>query len=578
MYYGRKRKIMIIVSVAIAVLIVFIIGLMVLVKTDLFKSSETLFWKYASKAIPKETSILESSQYVGISKNKQTSPYSTTSEIIIDSSNEDAEYLLQDTIFKIEKQTDVNNDYNRINMDVVYKNETFFNAEYVESNDIFAIKSNEIVSAFLGVKNDDLDGLSEKLGVTISIPDEINNIDLLDVLSLNKEDKEYIIENYKQIIKNNVPSSCYGKDSGSVITVDGVSYTTNSYRFDLTEEQFKSLINSMLNYLKTDSITLNIISTKLKALGLEEKSSISYITQAIDQIINEVNETEIPAIAFIVYSYEGETISTSIIFKSQAKITISNNANNQTSIVIENLNAENEKFNTISIKTKNELSDSLTKIYYDVDIDDQVRITLNNTTTGNPSQDNVENEFDLVILYNGESLEIKANSTTNFSYEIEDMIELENGVNCALLNDYSKEQLNLLIQALSTQIITVYNNKLRSLGATSLVFEPGTNVGDDEYKDMKAQIVGTFNESFANLDGQNVRGTDIKLITDRVLLVNQTYKQFPVKVTLDEKDYQGDNINNVLDDVEENAIYNIELVEDEDGLISKVVLKKLEEN
>ena len=77
MYYGKKKKIIIISIVVALVLIIGGVFAFLFFATDIFKSSETLFYQYlfASREINNNTQLEE------IQKLKQQSPYTTTGEV-----------------------------------------------------------------------------------------------------------------------------------------------------------------------------------------------------------------------------------------------------------------------------------------------------------------------------------------------------------------------------------------------------------------------------------------------------------------------------------------------------------------
>ena len=82
MYYGRKKGIIIGIVVAIVIILLAAISAFVVLKTDLFKSNETLFWKYAGAGL-ESFEQTPNIQLEEIEKLKMQSPYVIQGELQI---------------------------------------------------------------------------------------------------------------------------------------------------------------------------------------------------------------------------------------------------------------------------------------------------------------------------------------------------------------------------------------------------------------------------------------------------------------------------------------------------------------
>ena len=113
-----------------------------------------------------------------------------------------------------------------------YQNENLFSLEYVNSNNIYALKSDEIVTAFLGVENSNLKVLAQKLGIidTKTIPDEIKHkrFDKLKLLveSQIKENNDKYIGTIQRVLvegksKNNQEMLTARTDTNKVVVFEG---------------------------------------------------------------------------------------------------------------------------------------------------------------------------------------------------------------------------------------------------------------------------------------------------------------------------------------------------------------------
>ena len=99
-------------------------------------------------------------------------------------------------------------------------------------------------------------------------------------------------------------------------------------------------------------------------------------------------------------------------------------------------------------------------------VDDQTEVIIDISNTGSAIDGTLDTNIIASIIQNNEEYEMIYTGTTKFINELEN-IEKLNETNCAILNDYSQQDLNTLIQALMNQIITVFNQKAQMIGALS---------------------------------------------------------------------------------------------------------------
>jgi len=462
MYYGRKKGIIIAIVVVVVVILLAIAGILTVMYTDLFKSDKTLFWKYMSIGLGDKAT--QSAQLEDVEKLKVQSPYTVKSELTATSTNEELNNTLEKIKISVQSETDKVNNYSHTNTKIGYANATIFNLDYANTDDIYALKSDEIVTVYLGVRNENLKVLFQKLGVTdtSSIPDTITPINYAELLKISEEEKEHIKQTYTDIIINSISEDSYSKQTEAVIEKDGVSYNTTSYRLDLTGIQISDILVNILNTLKTDSITLNLITTKAKTIGLtEEYTTVDGINDIIDSMITELQETEFTDTSFVVYSYKGQNIATEILIKNTQKYTIYNGEQN-TKIVAEDLTST-EEYSTVSMDIMYQATSTESNISIKVAVDEEEVIALDIVNTGSATQGSLETVASLSITSEGESIDLAYNQTLEFVNELENIEKLDE-TNCAILNDYTQEQLATLLQAVVNQINVVYTQKAQMLG------------------------------------------------------------------------------------------------------------------
>lgn len=458
MYYGRKKGIIIGIVVAVIVILLTIISVVLVLKTDLFKSSKTLFWKYASIQLEsfKQTPNIQLEE---IEKLKLQSPYVLQGELTL-GQNEEKENSLPNIKLIINSENDKTNEYSHINSKIEYAKNTMFDLDYVKNDNVYALKSDEIITAYLGVKNENLKVLFQKLGMqdTSAIPDEITLNNYSDVLKLSKQELEHIKETYTNVISNSIKSENYSRQTGAMLEKDGTSYKTTSYRLDLSSNQIASVVQNILNTLKTDSITLNLIIEKAKMLGLtDEEITIQSLTSQIDESISKITQQEFQDISFVVYNYKGKTIQAEIITKNKSKTTIC--AKKDT---IKLAYESYEQENNVTIELTNNVTTTQSNIQIKMDINNETKINIDLINTGSASQKSLNTTCEISIVDEEAQGNITYNQTLEFTDELENIIEL-NATNTAILNDYSKEDLTALLQAIQERIVQVMNEKIQTI-------------------------------------------------------------------------------------------------------------------
>lgn len=457
MYYGRKKGIIIGVVIAVVVMLLAIISVVVL-KTDLFKSSKILFWKYASIQL-ESFEQTPNMQLEEIEKLKLQSPYVLQGELSLDLENVQTSSI-PNIKLKVNAENDRINEYSHINSKIEYKNDTMFDLDYVKNDNIYALKSDEIITAYLGIKNENLKVLFQKLGIqdTSIIPDEITLTNYSEILKFSKEDLEHIKETYKDVIVNAITNESYSRQTGAILEKDGTSYKTTSYRLDLTSDQIVSIIQNILNTLKTDSITLSLIMEKANLLGLtDEEITIEDLTTTIDELISQINQEQFQDISFVVYNYKGKTIQAEIIAKNISKTTIYTQKNN-IKIVYENY----EEGNNITIELTRNLTTTQSNIEAKIDIDNETQVNISIINNGAASQRSLNTTCEISVVNEEDEVKATYNQTIEFVDELEETITLDE-TNCAILNDYSKEDLTVLLEAISARIVQVMNEKIQSI-------------------------------------------------------------------------------------------------------------------
>lgn len=497
MYYGRKKGLIIGIIVAVVVILIAIIGVLVVLKTDLFKSNKTLFWKYASLQL-ESLELTQNMQLEEIEKLKAQNPYTLQGELTLSSSDEESDSL-GNIKLNINEESDKTNEYSHINGKIAYENNTIFDLDYVKNDNVYALKSDEIVTAYLGVRNENLKVLFQKLGMqdTSSIPDEITLNNYSEILKFSKVDIEHIKETYSNVIANTITSESYSRQTGAILEKNGISYKTTSYRLDLSSEQIAAIFENILNTLKTDSITLNLIVEKAKLLGWEDDEiTIEELTTKVDEAISEISKEEFEDISFVVYNYKGEAIESEVIVKNKSKTTIDAKKDN-----IEISYESYEEENNVTIVLINNVTTTRSNIQVRVDINGETQVNVDLINTGSAVERSLNTTYEIEIINEDIQGNITYSQTLEFIDELENMIEL-NETNVAILNDYSKEDLIALLQAIEERIVQVMNEKVQAIFTYNMMNNLNSNNSSQEEKDEMS--VNTPADAIRNISqGQN---------------------------------------------------------------------------
>lgn len=471
MYYGKKKGIIIAIVIIILLIVIAVGGVMLYLFTDLFKSNQTLFLKYIDQTI-QGMKYETNDQTKDIIEAQKENPYQIKGTLNFDydgSENKQAEILKQ---IKVELETNANGQEEKTytKASVLYQNQNLFNLEYANSNNIYALKSDEIVTAFIGVRNENLKVLAQKLGMqdNSNIPDSITPIDYEDLLNISEEEKQHISDTYLPVIVNNIEKSKYSKQSNIPITKEGVEYNTTAYRVDLTSEDIANISVKLLETLKQDSITLNFIATKAKILNLpEEYTQVNNLTKQIDEQIKKIEDSEKSpenGVSIVVYEEKGQTVLTEIIVKNNVKFTLyASNINQKNSIYVmaENLSTSND-YNTVEMQVTQTKTAKQTNTEILVNKDNDKGLEIYLTNEGLPSDEKVTTTCE--INYNDGNDKYIANYEQEINFNEENEIISLDNTNCAILNDYPTDQLSLLIVLIDQQIQNVMNQKMQQLG------------------------------------------------------------------------------------------------------------------
>lgn len=477
MYNGRK-KIIIIMLIIILILVLAIGGVFAYLTTDLFKSNQNLFLKYMGQTL-ESIKYVENTQLSGIEALKEEKPYTIKGNFKFEIGEENTDLnanILSRLGVNIEANVNKSEEKAYAKANLTNNNQNLFTLEYANSNNIYALKSDEIATAYLGIENDNLKVLAQKLGIydTSDIPNSIKPININEILTITDEEKMHITETYLPILTQNINKNNFSKESNIAVTKENVTYNATGYSLNLNSEELKQVEIALLQALKEDSITLNILTTKAKLLGLDEKyTQINNLTNEIEKQIKTINNSNTAlenGLSIVVYVDKQEVILTEIIFRNDIKYTIYGTTNenaNKRYVLIEALNGstlssniENKKIEITLNETKNNIESVYNVL---INVDDNTEINIYLTNTGAASENSLNTTCEVNVSQGDLTSTIMYEQEMKFEEKINNIIELSRN-NCGVFNDYTTEQLQALIQSIKQRIETIVKEKKQAIG------------------------------------------------------------------------------------------------------------------
>ena len=467
MYSQRTRNIIIASITTVVVVVVFsILGITLYATTDLFKSNETLFYKYLSQTLD-SIKYMENSQLAEIEELKAKQEYKINGNLKYEdnSSNNNAQVQLE-----IVQNNPEEKGYGEINL--VNNEEAIFNVEYANSGNIVALNSSEIATAYLGVRNENLQELAKKLGISNEkmLPNSIKNIKLSELFNITQEQKNYINATYSEILKQYIDKSKFVKEKDLTVSREGETYNTTAYHLSLTDEELIQVEIAILQKLKEDDKTLNIIEEKMQMLGIDNME-IDELKNSIQILINKINNKNAKngiGINIMLYTAGGKIVSTEIIYENSIKCTIYGATKEKESkryILIENLNIDSN-FQKIEI-TENEIRNKSESSYNAIiNINDKIKIKANLLNTGDASKKELNTTCKVETEEKGKTRTISYEGKIEFGNSNSENFVQINNKNCAILNDYEEKILKPLIEEVGAKIKEIVAQKLQTIGIT----------------------------------------------------------------------------------------------------------------
>ncbi len=594
----KKRRTLIVVIIAVILLIIAVVCILLYINTDMFKSSQTLFLKYAGKGIENLGTITQviSNEY---DEQLETNPYTSNTQIKVNyienlgTTAESTENSINSLQLTIDGQTNKQEQYDYKNIKLLKDNNQEMRVEYIQENNNYGLRFSDLFNQFAMIENSNLKNLYKNMGYTdeevANIPDSISiNENLFNDINFSSEEIETLKEKYLNVITQNISKDNFSKLSNQNITINNQSYIADGYALTLTKEQLNNMYVNLLETLKQDEIILGKIDNlqnKINTINLYQQNSTINIkdefVNSINQKIQEINQSNIGSDQTQITAYEMDGQTAKIAIKTaEYEIDFDSLGNNgflQLSLIKGENTSEiilerNTNETDLTIQTINEEGKP-------------IKITYSQTN----KIDNKNETKNYSLIYEDDEQRVNASIVQNISI----VQNLENKVstneeNAVTLNNLEQGQL----QQITNNIKTALNNKLETVRQDINISDINNmliNIGLIRDESVLESTVVTeteknrYNSKYELLQGENLKSEDISRIVDTIKsnLVNlEVVSSQELKLKIDR--HEGNEemakvLNDFLED-NSNQEYNLKVEYGDDGLVSALILTMVEKN
>lgn len=620
----RKRRILIITMISI-VLLIAIIGILgyLYLKTDMFKSKETLFAKYLLQN-GENVQFLNVQNDEKINKILENRKYESTLDAKVEytedagTSNENKDNGINNVKLVINSNVDNSSDYNYKDISIQDENKnTLVGVEYLKDEKLYGLRLKDIVQ-FVSIEYDKDENKEETEDNEIyNKINEFSNLDLNEIFELTETEKIALQNRYIGILRSNVSKERYAKQTNAIITLNNKDVKTNAYSIRLTTEEYNNLRIKILEQLSSDEIILekiNKLEEKVKEFDEDYEESfqdkfVSYLEDVIKKIQdNNIGNEEVK---ITVYENGMKTVRTSIE-KNTEKLIVDmyNNSTIKVDSVklgdttlekifkIEKINDNNElqyNVNYTTLSNSDVLSDM--KFSYKHSNDEkelkqkaiiEVANEANKATLTINNDIKYVNEFGNQVLF--EDKNVRYDQIEGQQKEIINQILLENVQNqlSKLFNVVNLDDcLNMLrklqvVKQESTEIVN--NGEVTELEKnrfnSQYEFFVSENLTSDNLKEMIKSLQNNFEDMRILTKDGNLEELNKEMI-EKDSSESRKYKENISEIVFyikrDSKNEDKQELSNEFVDKNRNNKYNVSIQYDENGL-ARILRAKIQEN
>lgn len=480
-----KSKKGLIASIVIAIIVILVLaGGLIYVKTDLFKPANKLFYKYllGEKTEFNYDEILEQI------KNLEGKEFSKNGEIT--ASTYARNNLNENNEFKVEFEQKNKPQENKMfsNIKLSYDNKEVAQVNFMKNAEVYAVQSDIMNEKYIAVENKNLKELAQKLEIDEEgIPDKFEQVKAYDLLYVSKEDRNEIINNYKQIISDKIGKDKYTTERNVETEVNGEKIKTNTYKLTTTEKEIYETIKSMLETAKEDEKIQELIISKYEMINKNSQDSEELtkdnIKEKIEELISDIDKelktASEDSVDIIVYVNKGKTVKIEVKEnESLYSIEFFEKDNKNNIVVLTNVENKEDKLNIeYEVKKENDSKNIIGTITMLSDNQEQGKVSYEISLKGTTGKGKNEIIAKFNIESDGSKMELNIKENVNYDEKvtIEDIDEDE----MAKLNNMSEEEIKNLFIEVYQKAVTEFPRIVEETGISELFSGTTSSLNDD---------------------------------------------------------------------------------------------------
>lgn len=520
-----------IIILAILIILSIIAFALIYVFTDLFKSNKELFAKYAVSMMQEKTAFLTSNLKEYINK-KSTTPYENNGSLtanISSNSNEQINNMFNfanNARINFSGKVDAANNRDEQNINIFYTNDVSLPFNYKHVEDIYALQADFALPNYVGIENNNIPELLQKLGVNIDssveIPNKIEGQDL-ETIKFSDEEMKGLYNNYFMPAINNLTDDKFSKMENSDGSVD--------YAITLTVEDLKNILIQMLQTLSQDTSLISKINSIYQEISNGTETIIT--ADDVNDMISNLQETKVN---------DGDLTVTITQFNGKVNkvdITIISSSESNSNSVDSSTEEIEANFTIIKEETSSNLTYdiSLNMLSGETEITGGLEMSYTNINTNSV----VENY----------AITVNVNDMTNLKYSFSNNVVFANSVgiadfdlnNTIVLNNYQAADIQTFLNQLGTIITNKNEEQMKKIGYPTELINPiymwiagpalnlyiynmTSNITSSA--NLNDQAVAAYNQQFLNYEGTRT-GTQVRTLVNLVSSHNASNAQEPSK-------------------------------------------------
>ncbi len=370
-------------------------------KTDLLKTKEQLFWKYLLIEKDNIVSVFSNDEIKEYNSKLQKSSYIKEGSITISSKSK----LISPINIKASEKGNNKEDYKNLSFSIEYKNKNYANTSIIKDENYYFIKNDDISNDYyIGFENKNLKQLASSIGInnTEFIPDQINDIDYLDLFTIEDKEINRILKKYIPICRKHVKNRDYNKEE--------ISKDYTVLELNITREQLKNVLIDVLDELKDDRETVDLICYKIRKVDKNSQyGKIDNFREKVIELKEYIEKQEADSeqfLSIIIYKNKNNVEKAEIILKDDRKISIEKQDDDK--VVIKQYDVKNKG---ISFKGTREIFRTIFNNITEITFEKHIK---------NGDTNNVE--FNIVCDLGIETLYLKYNYVEQIKNNVDDII------------------------------------------------------------------------------------------------------------------------------------------------------------